>query len=224
MALNEDFIADGARFEAVDHLSRRLSKALTGVKRAPAEVSAPKTDAPKIDAPKTDEATQAADTRASSMRRMTSQFLNRSQSRRRSWLSALTSSTSPADLTETPMAIASITVVSGPGRGNAFILSRPVTRIGRGRDQDVRLAFGDDYISRKEHAIIFYDDETNGFAVQDGSKPNAIELNGSAVAGIEALKSGDFIRLGNTVVRFTAICDGDFYWQDQDVVPEAAQR
>jgi len=105
-----------------------------------------------------------------------------------------------------------IVVTSGPGRGNAFALFNGVSQIGRGEDQAVRLDFGDNSISRSNHAAIAYDPEQKGFYLGHGGKTNLVRLNGSPVLSTEPLQSGAMIRIGETTLRFAALCGEDFDW------------
>jgi len=105
-----------------------------------------------------------------------------------------------------------IVVVSGPGRGNAFALFNGVSQIGRGEGQAIRLDFGDNSISRSNHAAIAYDPEQKGFYLGHGGKTNLVRLNGNPVLSTEPIQSGALIRIGETTLRFAALCGEDFDW------------
>lgn len=107
-----------------------------------------------------------------------------------------------------------IVVASGPGRGNAFALFNGVSQIGRGEDQALRLDFGDSSISRSNHAAIAYDPEQKGFYLGHGGKANLVRLNGRPVLSTEPLESGALIRIGETTLRFVALCGADFEWDN----------
>ncbi|KIT15280.1 FHA domain-containing protein [Jannaschia aquimarina] len=109
-----------------------------------------------------------------------------------------------------------VLIVEGPGRGSAFPIFAGMSSIGRGADQTVRLDFGDATISRAGHAAIVYDTESREFLLGHGGKSNIVRLNGSPVISNEALSSGDEIRLGETTLRFVAICGDQFDWADTD--------
>ena len=106
-----------------------------------------------------------------------------------------------------------IVVVDGPGRGASFALTNGVCQIGRSAEQSVPLAFGDNSISRENHAAIAYDDEQNMFFLGHGGKSNLVRLNGKPVLSTEELSNGDQIRLGETTLKFVALCGGDFSWE-----------
>jgi pSer/pThr/pTyr-binding forkhead associated (FHA) protein len=112
-----------------------------------------------------------------------------------------------------------VVVVKGPGRG-AF---RPVyvgmNSVGRDTGQRVCLNFGDDAISREEHAFITYDDEQRVFYLQHGGKSNLVRLGDQPVLMPVELKPGDLIRIGKTALKFFPCCGPGFSWSDE--VPDA---
>ena len=125
--------------------------------------------------------------------------------------------TAPATPTMYP--VGWMVVTDGPGRGNAFTLFDGVSQIGRGDDQAIRLDFGDNSISRSSHAAIAYDDEQQAFFLGHGGKANLVRLNGNPVLSTEQIDSGAMIRIGETTLRFVALCGNQFDWgscQDDD--------
>ncbi|MEO3416668.1 FHA domain-containing protein [Roseovarius sp. CAU 1744] len=113
-----------------------------------------------------------------------------------------------------------LAVVDGPGRGAAFTIFDGVAQIGRGEDQPIRLDFGDSSISRQNHAAIAYDNEQKSFFLGHGGKANLVRLNGRPVLSTEELQSEDTVRIGETTLRFIALCGQNFTW-DQDQEGEA---
>lgn len=105
-----------------------------------------------------------------------------------------------------------IVVIDGPGRGACFTLHGGVSQIGRGDDQAVRLDFGDTSISRNNHAAVAYDDEQGKFFLGHGGKSNLVRLNGNPVLSTEEMQNGDQIRIGETTLKFVALCGEDFTW------------
>ena len=89
-----------------------------------------------------------------------------------------------------------------------------MSQIGRGEDQAVQLDFGDNSISRTNHAAIVYDADSKEFLLGHGGKSNIVRLNDKPLISNEALKTGDVIRIGETVLRFVALCDDTFSWND----------
>ena len=116
-----------------------------------------------------------------------------------------------------------IVVVEGPGRGECFTLQSGMSQIGRGEDQAIQLDFGDNSISRTNHAAIVYDPEEKEFLLGHGGKSNIVRLNNKPVITNESIKTGDRIKIGETVLRFVALCDKEFNWaeggskEDEDV-------
>lgn len=107
-----------------------------------------------------------------------------------------------------------LVVVDGPGKGASFSLHDGLTQIGRGEGQTVRLDFGDTTISRENHAAIAFDGEQRRFFFGHGGKANLVRLNGRPVLSTEDLDSNSLIRIGETTLRFVALCGADFAWDD----------
>lgn len=105
-----------------------------------------------------------------------------------------------------------LVVVDGPGRGSAFTIYSGVAQIGRGEGQNVRLDFGDTSISRENHAAIAYDPELRKFYLGHGGKANLVRLNNRPVLSTEELANGNLIRIGETTIRFVALCGEGFDW------------
>ncbi len=105
-----------------------------------------------------------------------------------------------------------IVVTDGPGRGASFSLHAGVSQIGRGEDQTVRLDFGDTSISRNNHAAVAFDEEHNKHFLGHGGKSNLVRLNGKPVLSTEEMSDGDVIRIGETSLKFVALCGDEFTW------------
>ncbi|MEM6887950.1 MAG: FHA domain-containing protein [Pseudomonadota bacterium] len=105
-----------------------------------------------------------------------------------------------------------LVIVDGPGLGHSFSLFSGASVIGRGDDQVIKLDFGDTSISRSNHAAIAYDNEANKFYIGHGGKSNIIRKNARPVLSTEELHHTDLIRIGETTLRFVALCGSDFKW------------
>jgi len=105
-----------------------------------------------------------------------------------------------------------LVVVEGPGTGDWFALESGLTHLGRGPDQDVCLDFGDQSISRQNHAFITYDIARHRFQLSHGESKNRTRLNGVVVESRIGLAHGDRISIGKTTLRIAAFCDDDFSW------------
>jgi hypothetical protein len=109
-----------------------------------------------------------------------------------------------------------LVVVEGYGIGHSFSIFTGASVIGRGEDQVIRLDFGDNSISRQNHAAIAYDEEQNKFYIGHGGKSNIIRRNARPVLSTEELHHADLIRIGETTLRFVALCGSDFKWDTTD--------
>lgn len=110
-----------------------------------------------------------------------------------------------------------LVVTDGPGRGESFTLLTGMSQIGRGADQAVQLDFGDEAISRSNHAAIVYDIESHSFLMGHGGKTNVVRLNGKPLISTETLKSGDVIRIGETCLQLIVFSTPERNW----AMPEA---
>jgi len=111
-------------------------------------------------------------------------------------------------------------VVEGPGRGECFSLESGMSQIGRGEDQAIQLDFGDNAVSRTNHAAIVYDAEKHTFLLGHGGKSNIVRLNDEPVISNQALTDGDLIRIGETTLRFVPLCSPEFNWANDDTDTE----
>lgn len=119
-------------------------------------------------------------------------------------------------VTGNPFPVGWLVVVSELGRGTSFALQDGVSKVGRGTDQTVSLNFGDNSISRDNHLSIAYDAELNKFFIGQSGKSNLVRLNNKPLLSTEELVSKDQIRLGETTLRFIALCENDFTWRTTD--------
>ena len=105
-----------------------------------------------------------------------------------------------------------LVVIEGPGAGDWFALESGLTHLGRGADQDVCLDFGDQTISRQNHAFITYDIAYSRFQLSHGDSRNRTRLNGAVVDSKVTLTNGDRISIGKTTLRIAIFCDDHFSW------------
>ena len=108
--------------------------------------------------------------------------------------------------------VALVMVTKGPGLGECFAIKSGMSQIGRGEDQAIRLDFGDMAISRENHAAVVYDPKEHSFLLGHGGKSNIVRLNGKPVVSTSDLTNGDEIEIGETRLRFVAICSATFNW------------
>lgn len=112
--------------------------------------------------------------------------------------------------------VALVMVTKGPGFGECFALQSGMSQIGRGDDQAIRLDFGDMAISRSNHAAIVYDTKEHTFLLGHGGKSNVVRLNGKPVVSTSELTDGDEIEIGETQMRFVALCSKRFNWEQAE--------
>jgi pSer/pThr/pTyr-binding forkhead associated (FHA) protein len=97
--------------------------------------------------------------------------------------------------------VGKLTVTDGPGAGNSVKIYTGTNQIGRGNDMRVQINFGDDTISRQQHAVITFDGKNLEARIYDGGKPGGVWVNGTRVTGDQPIKFGDMIKLGETTLK-----------------------
>lgn len=97
--------------------------------------------------------------------------------------------------------VARLVVAEGPGMGNSVNVFTGTNQIGRGDDMRVQINFGDDTISRQQHAVITVDAAKPEVRIYDGGKPGGLWVNGTRVTGDQVIKFGDLIKLGETTLK-----------------------
>ncbi|QXT38919.1 FHA domain-containing protein [Gymnodinialimonas ceratoperidinii] len=115
--------------------------------------------------------------------------------------------------TETPP-VGWLVVTGGAGRGATRPLRAGMNAIGRGDETHVQLDFGDTAISRAAHAYVTYDAEARRFFLSHAGKTNIVRLNDAPVLESVPLDHGDSLRVGETCLRFVALCGPDFDWAE----------
>jgi predicted component of type VI protein secretion system len=101
--------------------------------------------------------------------------------------------------------VALLTVVEGSGKGQVRKVYSGTNQVGRSAENRVALDFGDNTISRNQHAVIAYDATTRQFTIHDGGKPNPILINGERLSGERRLESGDMLKIGMTTLSFSVL-------------------
>ncbi len=107
-----------------------------------------------------------------------------------------------------------LAIVSGPGAGGFLRLGYGMNGIGRADDQRCKIDFGDEKISRHSHASISYDPRGRKFYLQHGGGQNLTYLGEAPVLQPLELTGGEFITLGDTMLRFVPLCGPTFDYQD----------
>jgi len=101
--------------------------------------------------------------------------------------------------------VAVLKVVDGPGKGQERPVFSGTNQVGRSADNRIPLDFGDNTISRQQHAVISFDTGSEEFRIFDGGKQNPVHVNGERLSGDRPLFDGDTIKIGLTTLRFALI-------------------
>jgi hypothetical protein len=91
-----------------------------------------------------------------------------------------------------------VKVVKGFRAGREMILSRPEITIGRAESCDIGL-FGDSSIERLHARIVL---QGHRYYLEDAGTPGGTFLNGERIQEATALKQGDQIQIGNSLLSF----------------------
>jgi pSer/pThr/pTyr-binding forkhead associated (FHA) protein len=99
--------------------------------------------------------------------------------------------------------VGTLKVVDGPGKGQERPVFSGTNQVGRSADNRIPLDFGDNTISRQQHAVIAFDASSGDFRIYDGGKQNPVSVNGERLSGDRPLSDGDTIKIGLTTLRFS---------------------
>jgi hypothetical protein len=105
-----------------------------------------------------------------------------------------------------------LVIIDGPGKGNFVKLGFGMNAIGRSSESRVSIDFGDDQISRENHASLTYDAKNKKFYIQHGGGANLTYLGDSPVLQPFELKGNEVISIGNTKLYFVPFCGVNFNW------------
>jgi hypothetical protein len=109
-----------------------------------------------------------------------------------------------------------LVIVKGPGVGRDYRLISGNNYIGRDPRSEVCLNFGVDSdlsISRRNHALVFFDNIKNEFFMSnDTDSRNLPLLNGQTLSKPKALTPYDKITVGKTELCFVPFCGPNFKW------------
>jgi hypothetical protein len=117
-----------------------------------------------------------------------------------------------ADHTISDPVVGWLAIVEGPGRGASLNIGYGNNRIGRAPTENVSLDFGDEQISRENHATITFDGRHRRFYVLPGQGRNLVYVNDQPVMTPQELTGGEEILLGQTKLRFVPFCGKSFDW------------
>jgi hypothetical protein len=106
-----------------------------------------------------------------------------------------------------------LAVVAGPGIGRSLEVRPGMNWLGRDPDMDIPLAFGDAGVSAREHAVLLYDVECNGYFIKHERGRNLTYLNEKRITSETRLKAYDRIRIHDTELLFLPLCGKRFQWE-----------
>jgi len=105
-----------------------------------------------------------------------------------------------------------LVIIEGPGQGNCLAIGYGSNSIGRERGERICLDFGDERISRTQHAIVTYDPRGRKFFIQHGGGKNLTYLDEEPVLAPAPLEPQAHIQIADTLLRFVPLCGDDFDW------------
>lgn len=108
-----------------------------------------------------------------------------------------------------------VVVVEGPGQGASLTLGYGMNSVGRAPSERICLDFGDNQVSRTNHAAITYDPRGKKYFVAHGGGKNLTYLGDEPVLMPVELKGGEEIMIGDTKLRFVPFCGEDFDWRSK---------
>lgn len=107
-----------------------------------------------------------------------------------------------------------LVIVDGPGRGNVLNIGYGMNAIGRNASERICLDFGDELISRSQHAMVTYEPRSRKYYVSHGGGTNLTYLGDIPVLSPMELPAGSNIQVGDTILMFMPLCSESFDWQD----------
>ena len=92
-----------------------------------------------------------------------------------------------------------------------FRLKEINSSIGRQKESDISLE-KDSGVSRKKHAIIFFEKDTKKFQIGQGESQETVYVNGVMLLGTAFLRPYDRITVGSSELLFIPLCSEKFMW------------
>ncbi len=99
----------------------------------------------------------------------------------------------------------------GPHMFQEFRLKEINSSIGRQKESDISLEM-DPRVSRKKHAVIFFEKDTKNFQIGQGESQETIYVNGVMLLGTTFLRPYDRITVGSSELLFMPLCSEKFMW------------
>jgi hypothetical protein len=108
-----------------------------------------------------------------------------------------------------------IVCTEGPSKGKDYKLYTGKNFLGRSDGMDIQV-LGDNYISKKNHAIFVYDPKKKETLVLAGDSHGLVYVNGESIYTPVILSIYDEIEVGKSKFLFIPFCGEHFEWKDLD--------
>lgn len=108
-----------------------------------------------------------------------------------------------------------LVVIHGPGKGDSVSLGYGRNSIGRDKSNRSAIPYGDQSISRNNHATLTFDHKGSKFYIQQGESVNPIRVSDQIVLEPRELFGGEIIEISDaTTLKFVPLCGESFSWED----------
>lgn len=111
-----------------------------------------------------------------------------------------------------PLTAGLLMIVEGKGRGQILGLGLGRNKLGRGEDNEVVINYGDDAISRSNHATIAVDPKTERFFMVPGDSTNLAYLDEEPLLEVKEIADKSVIQLGETKLIFVQVLGNYLDW------------
>ena len=127
---------------------------------------------------------------------------------------AAASSESEGKAADHPQVVGWLVLINGPGKGRSLELGYGMNIVGRAGTNRVSLDYGDDQISGEDHFRIAYDGAKRQFHLVPGKGTNLVYVGDDPLLAPVALTDGQELEVGQTRLKFVALCGPEWDWGD----------
>lgn len=103
--------------------------------------------------------------------------------------------------------------IEGPSKGRDYRILSEKNFIGRAEDMHIQV-LGDNYISRRNHAVVVYDPKKRKTVLMPGDSSGLAYLNNETVYTPVELTAYDVIEMGKSKFIFIPLCGEHFEWEE----------
>ena len=115
-----------------------------------------------------------------------------------------------------------IVCIEGPSRGKDYKIFTAKNFVGRSDSMDIQI-LGDNYIAKRNHAILVYDPKKQKTLILPGDSQGLVYVNNEAVYLPLELNEYDTIELGKSKFIFVPLCGDKFEWVDLEDSKDAKE-